>query len=281
MTDAEVDAFWADGVVCLRGVLPVSWVERVQVAVERALAARDGTDLTAMAERIARAGGAALADESVTTPRRGRFFAGTDHWTRDAAFRAFATASPLPAIVARLLRAGQVFLYEDSLLVKEPGTVEATAWHTDLSYFHLRGDQICTTWCPLDVVTRETGGVGYVRGSHRWPREFKPNFFVSRAAIPGTEGEDVPDVSSFGPEHPQLWFDTAPGDVVVHHARTLHGAPGNRSATQRRRALSVRYCGDDARFHRRPGAPLKAWQEQAAEGAVLGGEGCPQVHPSA
>ena len=57
--------------------------------------------------------------------------------------------------------------------------------------------------------------------------------------------------------------------MVVHHARTIHGAPGNASSTRRRRAVSVRYCGDDVRFHRRPGAPLKPWQEGASDGAAL------------
>lgn len=57
--------------------------------------------------------------------------------------------------------------------------------------------------------------------------------------------------------------------MVVHHARTIHGAPGNASSTRRRRAVSVRYCGDDVRFHRRPGAPLKPWQEGASDGAPL------------
>ena len=40
--------------------------------------------------------------------------------------------------------------------------------------------------------------------------------------------------------------------MVVHHARTLHAAGGNRSATQRRRAISVRYAGDDVRTRLAP-----------------------------
>ena len=160
-------------------------------------------------------------------------------------------------------------LYEDSLLVKEPGTSERTAFHQDMAYFHVTGRQVCTTWCPLDDVTLETGAVQYVRGSHLWTTEFKPNFFVSTATIPGTEGEEVPDVAADPGKYDVVSFETGPGDVVVHHARTIHGAAGNASATRRRRAISVRYCGDDARFHRRPGAPLKPWQEGAREGDPL------------
>ena len=66
-----------------------------------------------------------------------------------------------------------------------------------------------------------------------------------------------------------LTFATTPGDVVVHHARTLHAAGGNRSATTRRRAISVRYCGDDARTFLRPGAPAKAHQREWSNGTPL------------
>lgn len=267
--DDQIETFWADGVVCLRGVLAPDWIARLHAAVEDVLSARDGTDLSAMAAQIDAGGGAVLRDAASDGTPRGRFFAGTDHWRRHRTFRDFALVSPLPALVAALLRARRVALYEDSLLVKEPGTVERTAFHQDMAYFHVTGSQVCTTWCPLDLVDAATGAVKYVRGSHRWQRDFQPNFFVSTAAIPGTLGETVPDVEGDPQRYELLSFDTGPGDVVVHHARTIHGAPGNASSTRRRRAVSVRYCGDDVRFHRRPGAPLKPWQEGASEGAPL------------
>lgn len=271
LRDEDVETFWRDGVVCVRAVVPVEWTERLAAAVEEVLAASDGTDLSAMASAIDASGGAVLRDTpgASTSAPRGRFFAGTDHWRRHATFRAFALESPLPRLVAALLRARRVTLYEDSLLVKEPGTSERTAFHQDMAYFHVTGSQVCTTWCPLDDVTLESGAVQYVRGSHLWQTEFKPNLFVSTATIPGTEGEPVPDVAADPERYDLVSFDTGPGDVVVHHARTIHGAPGNASATRRRRAISVRYCGDDARFHRRSGAPLKPWQEGAREGDAL------------
>ena len=188
---AAIDTFWADGVVCLRGVIPAAWIERLQGAVEDVLAARDGTDLSAMAAQIDAGGGAVLRDAPAAGGARGRFFAGTDHWRRHPTFRAFALESPLPALVAGLLRARLVTLYEDSLLVKEPGTAERTAFHQDMAYFHVSGTQVCTTWCPLDHVSADTGAVEYVRGSHRWERDFRPNLFVSEATIPGTVGDVV------------------------------------------------------------------------------------------
>ena len=40
---------------------------------------------------------------------------------------------------------------------------------------------------------------------------------------------------------------------MVHHPRTLHFSEGNRRADLRRRALALRYLGDDAYFDARPG----------------------------
>ena len=62
--------------------------------------------------------------------------------------------------------------------------------------------------------------------------------------------------------------------MAVHHARTLHGAFPNASS-RRRRAVSVRYCGDDARYELRPGAPRKPHHARDP----LGDPDCPRVWP--
>lgn len=278
VTEAQVAAYERDGVVCLRGVLPSSWLQRMEAAVERALERAGAVDMTEMARSIEASGGEALVDASVD-PRaeRGHFYAGTDHWLSDPDFHAFAATSPLPALAATLMRSDKVNLYEDSLLVKEPGTVEPTAFHQDLAYFHVEGEQICSSWSPLDPVSQETGAVQYVRGSHLWRREFRPNLFVSTMPIPGTRGEEVPDIQARPADYELVQFDTEPGDVVVHHARTLHGAGGNHSNTLRRRAVSVRYCGADARYRIREGAPMKPHHHHVKDGDLLDLAACPVV----
>jgi len=268
VTDEEIATFERDGVVCLRQIIPAPWLPRMAIAVEDAICHQSTTDLGDLARGLG-----APASEP------GRFVAGVDHWKELPEFRAFACESPLPAIAASLMRANKINLYEDSLLVKEPGTVEPTMFHQDLAYFHVEGRQICTAWCPLDPATRATGAVGYVRGSHRWNRMFKPNLFVSTMAIPDTEGEDLPDVTGLTSEHDIVYFELGPGDVTFHDARTIHGADGNASTGTRRRAISVRYCGDDARYHLRPGAPRKPHHERVHEGDILDCDECPVVWP--
>jgi len=282
ITDDEVESFWRDGVVCLRRVMPIEWLECMADPIEVALADPLTADLSQMgADLAAGAGATVLIDEAVDvagvrSPGSGRFRAGTDHWQRDPAFAAFAGDSPLPRIVARLLGSTKINLYEDSVLVKEPGTPERTAFHQDMAYFHVEGTQVCTAWVPLDPVTPSTGALEFARGSHRWERTFRPNLFVTTMALPDTEGEDVPDARTQR-DWDLVSFDTEPGDITVHHARTVHGAGGNASATARRRAISVRYTGDDARFRHRRGAPSKAHHGSMGEGDVLDHEGCPVV----
>jgi ectoine hydroxylase-related dioxygenase (phytanoyl-CoA dioxygenase family) len=73
-------------------------------------------------------------------------------------------------------------------------------------------------------------------------------------------------------------FDTAPGDLTVHHARTIHAASGNLSRTQRRRAISVRYTGDNTRFKVVAGSPMKEHHSSLIEGELLN-DACPLAWP--
>lgn len=278
VTAEEVDAFWRDGVVCLRGILEPALVGAMEAPVAELLHLPEMADLTAMGDALA-SGGHEVEREAVESAARGRFVSGVDHWRIHEAFRAFAVDGPLGSIGGALLRSSKVNLWEDSVLVKEPGTQERTAWHQDMAYFHVEGEQVCTMWCPLDQVTGATGAVRYVVGSHRWGDVFQPNLFVSTMAIPGTQGSAVPDIDRLvaAGEAVVVSFDTEPGDVTVHHARTIHGAGANSSPTRWRRAISVRYCGDDARYFRRAGAPMKPHHHEVADGDVLAGPDCPVV----
>lgn len=265
VTSDEVEQFWNDGVVCLRGVIPVELIEAMACPVEQALSGEEAVDMAALSDSLEGA------DPGATTG----FRSGVDHWRTRPAFRAFAADSPVPQLIGGLLRATSVRLYEDSVLVKEPGTPHRTAWHQDLSYFNLSGSQLATTWIPLDVATTESGAMRFVRGSHRWGEVYQPNLFVSDMVIPGTSGRPVPDLDTEASDD-IISFDLGPGDLTVHHALTLHAAGGNTS-DRRRRALSIRYCGPDARFERREGTILKPYQRDLKTGDALSEVDCPTV----
>jgi len=61
-------------------------------------------------------------------------------------------------------------------------------------------------------------------------------------------------LSALAAEHPRALarappapLAAEPGDLLVHHARTVHRADGNRSADRHRRALGLVYCSARAR----------------------------------
>ena len=91
----------------------------------------------------------------------------------------------------------KVNLYEDSVLVKEPGARERTVWHQDLVVLPRRRRAALH-----DVVPARPGRRDDRRGAVRAglaplrTRCTGPNLFVSSMPIPGTEGELVPDVDA-------------------------------------------------------------------------------------
>jgi ectoine hydroxylase-related dioxygenase (phytanoyl-CoA dioxygenase family) len=98
-------------------------------------------------------------------------------------------------------------------------------------------------------------GVEFVVGSHLWGRRFVPRKFVDQSSYAAADDgfELVPDIDAGRDQHEIVSFDMAPGDVIAFHYRTVHSAPGTAGLTDtRRRAVSFRYLGADARFATRP-----------------------------
>ncbi|GFR12871.1 uncharacterized protein TNCT_452581 [Trichonephila clavata] len=110
---------------------------------------------------------------------------------------------------------------------------------------------------PVDPVPRETC-VQFVAGSHKWGW-FKPIKFETTLPYQ-VEDKDfndrtyqpVPDIEANRDTYDILSWELQPGDCIVFHMKTLHGAPGNASRTCWRRVLSTRWLGDDAIIARRP-----------------------------
>ena len=134
-------------------------------------------------------------------------------------------------------------------------TADHTTFHQDQSYFHINGNKACVMWVSPDPITPEMGPMQYVRGSHVWGPTYKPNIFVTRGYIYAADGAELPDIESQRERYDIVTYATRPGDMIVHHDKTLHGSGGNASDDQMRSTLSVRYCGDDVTYRFRPSAP--------------------------
>jgi ectoine hydroxylase-related dioxygenase (phytanoyl-CoA dioxygenase family) len=271
VTEAERADYERDGAVVLRGILQPNWIERMRCAVDR----------------VAAAPGEAAVEyaQSGTGRYLGDFFV----WMRDADFRAFALASPLRHIAARVMGSRSVTFFYDQLLVKEPLTAEETPWHQDLPYWPLRGADILSLWVAFDAVPPEAGAMRYVRASHKAGVMYAPRAFSKNsgyeAIYAAMELPAFPDLGDLDHRDDVLVCPVEPGDVIVHHPLTFHWSPGNMSPFVRRRAVALRYIGDDAVYDARPGtfienSKIKAILKEPIayrDGDRIGGANFPRV----
>lgn len=238
--ETAIQQYHEDGAAVLRNVVSVDWIERLGAAIDRNM---DAKDLNA----------------DFSKPGEGRFYGGMFWWLHQPEFAAFIRESGLSEIAAKVMGSKEVRFFYDQLLVKEPGTPKRTPWHQDLPYWPMLGNQILSIWVPIDAASPESGVVTYVKGSHRWHAFYEMENWsdnpedaelVSSVDLPnvyrnGVGGRTLSDIRDHPEKYEFATWTVEPGDVILHHALAVHGAPGNTSRDQRRRAVATRWLGDD------------------------------------
>ncbi len=220
--DTAIAQYRSDGATILRGAIPSLWIERMRPAIDTALRSHHGVTHV----------------PSATGSFTNAFFQWLDH----PVFAAFLKDSPLPEIAARFLASGEVHFFYDQLLVKEANTPESTPWHQDLPYWPVAGGELVSIWVPFDRATRETGSLYYVKGSHLWGKD------DLTAEMIGQRFADLPEPGVPNERFTYLNWDLEPGDILLHHPRMVHGAPGNTTLSARRRAIATRWATPDVTF---------------------------------
>jgi ectoine hydroxylase-related dioxygenase (phytanoyl-CoA dioxygenase family) len=178
--------------------------------------------------------------------------------------------SPAAEIAARAMSSSVAQFFHDHVLVKEPGTPMPTPWHQDVPYYLVEGEMTCSIWIPLEPVSAGATGntLRFIAGSHKWPHMVKPvswsdnsDFYdemnSSNELVPEEQQQWAPvpapdEEEAASSQHKVLEWALEPGDCVLFSFRSAHGARGNLQPS-RRRALSLRWVGDDARYVERPG----------------------------
>lgn len=238
MTDLsaqQIEDFSRDGVVILRGVFD-EWIEALRKGVETNMQNPGPWGRDYLGE-----------DQS------GRFFGDYCNWSRIDEYRQFMFESPAPKMAAELMQSDSVRIFHEHVLVKEPGTDKVTPWHHDQPYYCVDGRQVCSMWIPLDEVGLETCPE-FVAGSHDWGRWFLPRKFSGIDYDHDDKKlESIPDIDNHREDYDIRSWSLQPGDAIAFHFLTIHGAPSNLSAKQRRRGFAARWLGDDAVYARRSG----------------------------
>ena len=145
----------------------------------------------------------------------------------------------------------------------------------------MKGWQIASVWIALDAIDRSNGAVEFIAGSHRWGINYRPTPFRKGHEAKFTQSDlvEIPDIDADRSKYDIRSWQMAPGDCLVFHAMIVHGAPGNDTPGNRRRGLSLRYTGDDARYDPRPGTFQFPHTPDLSAGAPMTCELFPRVWP--
>lgn len=256
VTKSEIETFHRDGVIFLPQILGSQWVDMVEQGVEaafrnpsqhsvRLLGANDDREL-----RIDQ-------DPSRNTP----------------ALRDFIFQSPIARIVSALM-GSPAYFYIDQLFYREPGPMLPSRWHQDTSYYKVKGYDTVRAWVSPDPVPPDAA-LEFVRGSHKWNVMYSPRLRKesnSDLIGPGFRSESVlqnradvyasaPVYRGVLPELPNIEknrdsfeiigseWNYQPGDVLVFHGNTLHGAERSNVVLEGpRRGHGSFWIGRDARY---------------------------------
>lgn len=236
LSDHQLDAYRTHGVVVLPGVISGAILAKIEAGVAKNM------------ENPSK-----WANEYTPEGSGGRFFDDYVNWQNIPEFADVALEGSLPQIAGELMGTTAPRFFHEHVLVKEPGTATPTPWHHDDPYYGVEGMDNVSIWVPLDPIP-STIALRCIQGSHLVPRRFIPNAFKDNAPyVEGAHGyEPLPSVEEMESFGDTLVCEVNPGDAVAFHFRTLHSAPGTAEHAMRRRIVSFRYVGDDARWCTRP-----------------------------
>ena len=279
ITQSEIAEYQKNGFVHLHNILDESWLEVLGTAVSNVENGVDTQPRVMNMSAYRRHLDAKNGLDSEAEEGAGDYIVAHNAWQWNDELRNVAFKSPMAELAAQLMGAQEIRFYFDQTFIKPPGSNLRTTFHQDLGYWTCRGDQICTFWAPVGKVTRATGAMGYIPGSHLWKENYKANNFVDREPIKGQEGAELPDIESDEAGYGVVYVECEPGDVIVHHVKTIHGSGGNVTSDATRRSIAFRYTGDDVVYQLPPGIPADSTpiSDTLHEGEPLSGDLFPMI----
>lgn len=145
-------------------------------------------------------------------------------FSRDAAFREWATAPAVIATVCQLLGTPRIALsqnHHNCVMTKFPGYSSATHWHQDIRYWSFDRPDLVSVWLALGAETPVNGCLRVIAGSHcleidrgRLDAELflRTDLEENQALIDAARNMEL-----------------AAGDTLFFHSRVFHYAAQNRS----------------------------------------------------
>ena len=120
-----------------------------------------------------------------------------------------------------------ILIWGTVLFIKEPDSKAFVSWHQDMTYPPLHPHDGVTAWLALTPSNRESGCMRMIPGSHRGGIRAHHDRYGDHNIL--TRGQTVEGLDE------SLAVDVIlePGQISLHHGRTIHGSPANRSDHRR------------------------------------------------
>jgi non-heme Fe2+,alpha-ketoglutarate-dependent halogenase len=118
-------------------------------------------------------------------------------------------------------------LWGSVLFIKEPESKHFVSWHQDATYMGVEPQNFVTPWVALSASNLEMGCMSMIPGSHRDVIQPHQETFHEDNIL--TRGQQIQEVD----ESLAVDLVLKPGQMSLHHARTIHGSRPNRSNQRR------------------------------------------------
>jgi len=223
VSDEKVQFFRENGYVRFDDVLSEEELEVARAGMDKARAERKG-----FARDLAGGdgGGDGMAKRDLIHPM-------VNLWAAYPAVQDYIFGGRVAKMAQRLAGGGDIHLYHDQALVKEPGPSAPSPWHQDQPYWPSKEPGMFSCWMALDDVTIERGCMQFIPGSHKWG-EYPPISFKG----------DGPALKDYMNEEQLAQWNPVPvelkaGSCTFHHGLTFHFTNANTTDHIRRALVAI------------------------------------------
>ena len=134
-----------------------------------------------------------------------------------------------------------ILCWGSSFFTKNAHDTRFVSWHQDSTYWGLDKPDVVTAWVALSPATRESGCMKMMPGTHALDQMPHRDTLAEHNLL--TRGQEVAvEVDESKAVHMEL----APGEISLHHVRTVHASEPNRS-DDRRIGVALRYIAPHVR----------------------------------
>jgi ectoine hydroxylase-related dioxygenase (phytanoyl-CoA dioxygenase family) len=134
-----------------------------------------------------------------------------------------------------------ILCWGTSLFIKDAHDPRFVSWHQDSTYWGLDKPDVVTAWVALSPATRQSGCMKMIPGSHTADQIPHRDTLAEHNLL--TRGQEIAVQVD---ESKGVYIELAPGEISLHHVRTVHASESN-EADDRRIGVALRYIAPHVR----------------------------------